>query len=156
MQRVGDILRGFLKGLGSESAITINAIRKKWESIVGKTVSVHTYPDGLRNTMLFVLVDTPQWMHHLSFYKQEILEKLNTFSVKDIRFKVGKLPEQDSGFSPELVSGQNSKAVLGKTLTKEDIMYIEDTIKTVKDEALKIKLRRLFQNALIKGKLNRT
>ncbi|MBI5026759.1 MAG: DUF721 domain-containing protein [Nitrospirae bacterium] len=151
MHRAGDILRGFLKGLGSESALTINAIRKKWEDIVGKTVSVHTYPDGLRNNMLFVLVDTPQWMHHLSFYKQEILEKLNTFGVKDVRFKVGKLPEQDPGLRI-----QGSKAVLQKNLTKEDTMYIEDTVDAIKDDDLKIKLRRLLQNALTKGKLNRT
>ena len=73
MQSLRNIFKAVIKNIGIESGAALNVLRRKWPQIVGQPVSVHTYPDTVRNKILTVIVDTPQWMHHLSFFKKDIL-----------------------------------------------------------------------------------
>ncbi len=142
MQRAGNILRKFTKELGLEGGIRLNAIKNQWLNIVGQTIAVHTSPDIIKGKILTLVVDTPQWMHHLSFYKEEICKKLKPYNINEIRFRLGRLPER--------IDTKHQKE--NPLLTEEDSRYIENTIKFIKDKELKEKLRTLLVHGVTKGK----
>jgi predicted nucleic acid-binding Zn ribbon protein len=138
MQSFQSLLKKFNKNFKLEDGVVITALRDKWTELVGETVAVHTYPDMIKGKELTLIVDSPQWRHHLDFLKNEICEKINRYGIDDLRFRIGKIPES---------RGKLSKAVEGK-LTEEDRRYIENTIKTVKDEELKETFRKLIAHGL--------
>lgn len=143
MQRVGNILRQFVKDYGLESSHSLQVIKKQWTVLVGATIAAHASPDLIKGKTIFITVDTPQWMHHLSFYKQEISEKLRPHNIEDIRFKLGK---QDK--NPDLKQG----VPLSSRLSEEDSAYIENTISSLKDAGLREKFRTLLTHGLTKKK----
>lgn len=138
MQRVGNILKQFIRGYSLERGLRLERIKAEWVNLVGDTIATHTYPQRMEGKTIFITVDTPQWMHHLSFYKEEILEKLQPYGVEAVRFKIGNLPEKiDIKQKITLIH-----------LTDEDSRYIENAIKNIKDEELKEKLRVLLTHGL--------
>lgn len=46
---------------------------------------------ALISEQLTINVDSPQWLHEISFYKEDIIKKLHIFGVKDIRLRVGRV-----------------------------------------------------------------
>lgn len=142
MESLNNILKKFIKEFGLESGLTLNTIKSQWVNIVGQTIAAHTFPDTIKGKILILIVDTPQWMHHLSFYKEEISKKLKPYNVTGVRFRLGRLPEKTNGRQEEN----------NLTLTEEDLRYIENTLRNIRDEELKEKLRSLLTHGLIKGK----
>lgn len=143
MESLQDILSQFFKDSGLKSGVALNAIKGRWQSIVGKTIADHTCPDLLRGKTLTLIVDTPQWMHHLTFYKDEIAGKLQPYNVESIRFRLGRLPD----FSTDAESEEAAR------LTEDDLRYIENTVGKIKDEDLQRRFRTLITHGLIKGKI---
>ena len=143
MYALGDILKVFIKEYGLEKGLTLQRIRSRWRELVGETVAAHTSPDRLSGNTVFIKVDTPQWAHHLDFYKQEIIEKLKEFNIKNIRFKVGRLPEDTDQQAP-----QNDI----RPLSSEDKRFIDDTLSTVHDRELKDRLQQLLIHSLTRGR----
>ncbi|MBI5664786.1 MAG: DUF721 domain-containing protein [Nitrospirae bacterium] len=142
MDPLRKILGQFTEGLGIESGIVLTAVRRKWTDIVGPAIAAHTFPDTIRDKALTIIVDTPQWMHHLSFYKEEISEKLRFCNMQGVRFKLGRLPEKaDTSLRREEAE-----------LTDEDLRFLENTIGNIKDEELREKFRKLIVHGLTKGK----
>jgi hypothetical protein len=139
MQSLQDILSKFFKDSGLKNGVAINAIKRKWQSIVGKTIAAHTCPDLLRGKSLTLIVDTPQWMHHLTFYKEEIVGKLQPYNIENIRFRLGRLPEQ----ATDTEGGEIAQ------LTEDDLRYIENTVGKIRDEDLQRKFRTLITHGLM-------
>lgn len=139
MQRVGNIIKKFVSDYGLETGLTLTTIKNQWDTLVGPTLAAHTFPDIIKGKTIFITVDTPQWMHHLSFYKQEILEKLKHYKIDNVRFKIGRLSEN---LSNDLKNANHCK------LTEEDSQYIEDTVKNIKDDELKERFKGLLTSAL--------
>ncbi len=142
MHTLRNTLGKLAKNLGIDSGVALNKLRKQWSTLVGKPIAVHTYPDSIKNGNLSIVVDTPQWIHHLGFYKNEILEKLKSFGINSIRFRLGRLPENTS----ESVSPEDAE------LTEDDLIYIDNTVKDLKDEELKETFRTLIRHGLSKKK----
>ena len=142
MQSFQSLLNKFTKNFKLEDGVVISALRDKWTDLVGETVAVHTFPDMIKDRQLTLIVDSPQWRHHLDFLKNAICEKIERYGIDDLKFRIGKIPES---------KGKLSKAVEAK-LTEDDIRYIENTIKNVKDEDLKETFRKLIAHGLIKGR----
>ena len=69
-------------------------IRDMWEAVVGPHIAKKATPEGIRNGILQVSVESSVWMQELTFMKQQILERINqaceSSGVKDIRFRLGK------------------------------------------------------------------
>lgn len=143
MEPLSKILGAFTENLGIESGSVLNAVRRKWADIVGPAVAAHTSPDIISSKVLTIIVDTPQWMHHLSFYKGEISEKLKSYNMQGVRFRLGRLPEKKD------TTHIKEEAVL----TDEDLRFLENTVRNVKDEELKEKFRKLIVHGLTKGKV---
>ncbi len=152
MQRTGNILRKFIKDHGLETGLTLTTIKSQWEKLVGQSIAVHTSPDIIRGKTIFIIVDTPQWMHHLGFYKEDICEKLKPFKVTEIKFKLGRLPVEDSFRKREDVKRKANTI----PLTEEDSLYIENTIRSIEDNELKGKFRALLTNSLKHKKNKKT
>ena len=142
MKSLRNILGKFVKDIGIDSGVALNNLRKQWINLVGKPIAVHTYPDSVKSGNLSIVVDTPQWIHHLGFYKKEILDKLKPLGVNSIRFRLGKIPE----YMNEDVSPEDSE------LSEEDLRYIDNTVKNLKDEELKETFRTLIRHGLTKRK----
>lgn len=142
MHRVGGILRRFISEYGLESGLTLEKIKNHWLKLVGRTIAEHTSPNDIKGKTIFILVDTPQWMHHLSFYKDEIIEKLMSYNINDVRFRLGRLPEE-TDFRAE------KNNIL---LSEEDSQYIENAVSGLKDDELREKMRLLFTRALTNRK----
>jgi hypothetical protein len=142
MQSLHNILKTFVKDYGLEGGVALNAVRNQWHKIVGQTIASHTFPDTIRGKALTLIVDTPQWLHHLSFFKDEITSKLTPYNVEEIRFKIGRLPEN----TKETCSAEDIK------LSEDDLKYLENTLRDLKDEDLREKFRTLIVHGLMKGK----
>jgi predicted nucleic acid-binding Zn ribbon protein len=142
MQRAGNILKKFIRDYGLEAGPKLSAIKRQWVTLVGQTIAMHSFPDIITGSVLIITVDTPQWMHHLSFYKHDILDRLGAYNIKEIRFKLGKLPER----KVESRDQEDSR------LTEEDLSFIENTVKTIKDNELKQKLTSLLTRAFGRGR----
>ena len=146
MQSLHSILGKFVREHGLEGGVVIKAVRSQWANLVGNAVAVHTYPDTIKGKIFTLVVDTPQWMHHLGFFKEELLKKLDGFGVSEIRFRIGRLPETEKAIQEEMESD----------LTEGDLRYIENTVKNVKDEEIREKFRSLIKHGLKKGRHKKT
>ncbi|GBE04030.1 hypothetical protein BMS3Abin09_00954 [bacterium BMS3Abin09] len=142
MQSFQSLLKKFNKDFKLEDGVVITAIRDKWTDLVGETIAVHTFPDMIKGKELTLIVDSPQWRHHLDFLKKDICEKIERYGIHEVKFRIGKIPES---------RGKLSKTVEAK-LTEDDLRYIENTIKNVKDEELKATFRKLIAHGLTKRK----
>ncbi|MBL7032086.1 MAG: DUF721 domain-containing protein [Nitrospira sp.] len=140
MQSFQSLLKKFTNDFKIEGGVVITALRDKWTDLVGETIAVHTFPDMIKDRQLTLIVDSPQWRHHLDFLKNDICAKLERYGIDDLKFRIGKIPES---------KGKLSKAVEAQ-LTEDDLRYIENTIKNVKDEELKETFRKLIAHGLTK------
>ncbi len=140
MQSLQNTLNKLVKDSGIEGGLALNNLRKRWVQIVGQPISVHTYPDLVKGSYLTIIVDTPQWIHHLSFYKDDIVLKLKPFGITGIRFRRGSIP----------ITEEVKKKTREANLTEEDLQYIENTVGSLKDDELKESFRKLIQHGLTK------
>ena len=142
MQPLNKVLGKLIKDAGLEGGVVISAVRRQWNSLVGEGIAVHTYPDTVKGTVLTVMVDTPQWMHHLSFFKAEITDKLDHLGIRDVRFRIGRLPEPER---------PDHKAVEDE-LSERDLKYLDNTVKNIRDTELRDCFRKLISHGLKKAK----
>jgi len=63
--RLGDVLRAALGRLPEA------------ERVVGPTIAAHARPERMKRGVLFVAVDSAEWMQELQFLKHELRERLN-------------------------------------------------------------------------------
>lgn len=95
MQKISGILIKLLRQYGLEGKVIEYTIAEKWEEIAGKIIASHTYPAGLHHKRLYVIVDSSTWVQELSFYKKELIEKVNNHFgkkiVSDIYLKTGQM-----------------------------------------------------------------
>jgi predicted nucleic acid-binding Zn ribbon protein len=136
------ILRKIVKSHGLEGGAVLNTLNKKWGSLMGQAIAAHTVPETVRNHILTIVVDTPQWMHHLSFYKEDIVEKLKSYNINGIRFRVGRV---DAGATKAV----NTEDI---ELTDDESKYLDSVTKNIRDEELRKQFQSLIAHGLKKGK----
>jgi len=145
MHPLNSILRKFIKDFDLTGGLKLSKIKNHWRNIVGNTIASHTCPYILRDGILTLTVDTPQWMYHLGFFKEEIKDKLKEYNVHEVRFTMGKLPD-----SPEDETETGTIEI-----SESDKRYINNTLRSIKDKELKERLRGLLIHAVTKGKRNK-
>ncbi len=68
-------------------------IWRVWKEVVGQTYAENSQPSKIRKKQLTVTVANSIWLQELTFYKETILEKINTKlgrkAVDSIKIKVG-------------------------------------------------------------------
>jgi predicted nucleic acid-binding Zn ribbon protein len=90
------ILKKALKRHGIENDIARYRFILHWDEIVGKDVAKRAKPDRVSRGVLFVRVASSVWAQELTFQKDLILKKLNSFFskdqlLKDVKFYVGQV-----------------------------------------------------------------
>jgi hypothetical protein len=144
MYSLNALLKKYFKESGLESGLIVNRINKEWSKIVGNTIAAHTSPESVKGKLLVITVDTPQWLHHLGFYKDEISEKLKQFGLTEIKFRLGK--------TSKII--HDAPQQIRPELSEDDIYYIEKTLKGIHDPELREKLEKLITHGLREEKKN--
>lgn len=106
--------------------IQLNSI---WKQIVGEQISKITLPIKLNKKILNVMVFDPMWQHELTFFKEDILEKIpKKFDINDIKFFVQykKLEKEEKHF---------------RELTDKENKIIERIVNNIQDHELKLKIK---------------
>ncbi len=142
MQSLNSLLKKHFKESGMESGLLVNKLRNKWTDLVGEAVASHTSPGSVSGKTITITVDTPQWLHHLGFFKEDILTKLKPFGLSEVKFKLGKIGgAKVPAYKPKEVK-----------ISDKDISYIENTLKGIKDPELKEKFRAFISHGLAEKK----
>ena len=58
-------------------------IWEHWREIAGPELAPHAAPVIIREGTLVIAVDSPVWMHKISYKKSEIIDKSNNFLSKE-------------------------------------------------------------------------
>jgi len=97
MPSLHDVLAALFHDLKIEGRMEYGAVYKIWPETVGGHIARNAHPAACRGGVLFVNVASSVWMQELSFLKEKILSELNarlgSAKLKDIRFKIGPLPQ---------------------------------------------------------------
>jgi hypothetical protein len=137
MRRTSEILNTISPNIGLRRPGPLAKIQNDWVQLVGQVVAKHTFAFFLRDHVLYLKVDTPQWLHHLSYIKHDILSQLETFEVAELKLCIGKIPP----------CRELNNAVETRELTDEERAFIQKTLEAIKDHDLK----KAFENYLTKA-----
>ena len=93
MQKISGILVRLLKQYGLEGKMLEYTLAEKWEHIAGNIIAAHSRPDSIRYKKLYIIVDSNAWIQELSFYKTDLVTKVNNYFgkqiISDVFFKIG-------------------------------------------------------------------
>jgi hypothetical protein len=94
VEPAGQLVRRVLAGYGLTGVVREQALVTRWSEIVGDRVAGRTWPDGLRDGVLWVRVASSAWMHELSFMRASIARQANALVgappiVRDVRLHLG-------------------------------------------------------------------
>jgi predicted nucleic acid-binding Zn ribbon protein len=127
MEKADSLLGPLLRNLGIEEGVRLARLKNDWHRIIGKPISVHTSPSRLSQGELLLNADSPIWIHQLSFCKAAIIEKLGVYGVRDVRFRIGKIPQKK----------QDRHAQSPGELSSDDALFISELTSGIGDEELK-------------------
>ncbi|MBI5197807.1 MAG: DUF721 domain-containing protein [Nitrospirae bacterium] len=95
---VSGLLRNILRQYGLEGKLREYQLAQRWEEIVGQTIAGHTYPEAIRFKKLILRVDSSVWMQQLSFFKKDLVEKVNNAFesplIQDIQLRIGTIGDR--------------------------------------------------------------
>lgn len=125
---INEVLGALFHDMKIESRMEHVMLHKVWQQAVGEQIANNTAPANVRNGVLFVNVASSVWMQQLNFLRDQILEKLNArlsnkSQLKEIRFKIGVLPQSFSKVSAEplpSLSEQEREQVAHETASISD------------------------------------
>ncbi|MGW8320790.1 MAG: DUF721 domain-containing protein [Thermodesulfobacteriota bacterium] len=142
MKKAGSILSEVIRDHPLEKLKTLGQLRSAWTDAVGETVSAHAQPVDLREGTLVVQVDTSVWMQQLSFLKPQMVAKLKSYEVRDVRFVLGR----SSRVIP--AAGFHKRGWTKIPLEARDEALIGMCEDALADPKLKKRIGRLLQTAL--------
>jgi hypothetical protein len=141
VKRADNLLLPLIRNLGIEDGIRLAEIHKNWYDLFKDPLASHMSPCKLSEGEILLTVDSPVWLQELNYYKVDIMKKLNPYGVKDVRFRLGRV-------STKAKTGVHSQKSKVKTLTAEEVSYIEKTTSQIVDERLKETVQRAMKKAL--------
>ncbi len=144
----GTTLQRVLRDLGVDRIMTRHRIWAAWADAVGEQVAAHAHPEFLSGQCLFVTVDQPTWLHHLSFLKAQILEnihrRLDADDISEIRFRLGTLP-------PRQETGRPAPSAEGAVEPSPAILQeVESCLSSPLPESLETVVRRVLAKDLMR------
>lgn len=73
---VGDALRSVRRELGLGEPSHFDALVAAWPELVGDALAAHTRLRSLRDGVLTIVVDAPQWASQLRYLDRVLLERI--------------------------------------------------------------------------------
>jgi hypothetical protein len=138
MKKAEAVLGPMLKRLGIESGVRLERIRNDWFDIFDPSLSSHMSPAVCNEQELLLNVESPVWMQQLTYYKKEIIRKLSSYGITDVRFRLGKVRKKQ----------QHTEKKKTKELTGDDAAYITSVVSDIRDEQLKVSIRKAIEKSL--------
>lgn len=152
MKSLADIISPILRSSGLEEGVRFDLIKHRWDDLFREPLSLHLYPVSLRDGELLVNVDSSVWLNEVTIHKEELLNVLKPFCIKDIRFRLGRV-----GFRRENIrSKKGCDKETKRELTPQSLRFINDTISPVKDDDLREVIRATMEKSLSCNRLKDT
>lgn len=139
MKHISDILSSLASELDLKAGHSIEDLRLKWQTIIKEPISAHTYPASLSQGILTVNADSPAWVNELQYYQKEFLSLLIAYDIKQVRFKLGKVPKKPS---------RRVESAKPRTLSASEMAFIKDATSVIADTELKEAMSALLKKAL--------
>lgn len=97
MIKLSPLFIDILTELGLYEEFQLNILRRDLKKLIKPPLSFHIYPAYLKNGRLIVSVDSNEWLYEINLHKQDFLKRFRKYGVRDIKFRLGKIPKQSSG-----------------------------------------------------------
>jgi len=143
VKKTGAVLDSLLKNLGLESGVRLARIKQDWYKLFDEQITSHLFPVSFSDGELLFHVTSPIWMQQFSYHKSEIIRKLSTYGVQNIRFRLGRVPQK----KPEMTPLRKSPE-----LTSENRLFISELLSDLNDENLKDAIKKAVEKSLTSKK----
>lgn len=140
MKKAETVLGPMLKQLGIENGVRLQRIRNDWTDIFEKSISPHMFPATLKEGELLLHVESPAWMQQLTYYKKEIIRKLSSYAITEVRFRLGKITKKKQK--------QEAQKPM-RTLSSEEVSFAASVVADITNEELKDSIRKAIEKSLI-------
>jgi hypothetical protein len=131
------------RNLGISERIKLDNLKRKWREMFDGPLAVHTLPVDIKEGLLTIAVDSPTWLHHLKFMKQEMIDKLKGHGVKDVRFRHGGVDFENE----RKIYEKKAQPEDFRELTSEDRYRIDETVDEIEDPELKESIRKAMEKS---------
>ena len=140
MKRIDSLLSPFVKRLGIDGACRIEEVRKAWHDIFGEPLALHMWPSKIEGRELIINVDSPLWLQQISFFKSDIIRKLQPFDIQDVRMRIGKTRLARRGV-------RESRERQSVPLDRDAREFIETVTSEIRDAELKNAMARALERS---------
>ncbi len=153
MELIKDVLERVINSLELSAPLLAQKAVEIWDEIVGIRIKRNTFPEKVKNGILYVYVINSIWAQELHLMKMDILDainkKLGKELIKDIIFRVGEIPapkpEIKRKRDPEFFSWMKEEAeriashvddpLLRDSIIRAYISYLKKKISGSRDNA---------------------
>jgi len=140
MKKAETVLGPMLKQLGIENGVRLERIRNDWPDIFEKSISSHMFPATLKDGELLLHVESPAWMQQLTYYKKEIIRKLSSYAITDVRFRLGRITKKKQ-------KQETEKPM--RELSSDEVLFAASVVADIKNEELKASIRKAIEKSLV-------
>ncbi len=140
MKKAETVLGPMLKQLGIENGVRLERIRNDWPDLFEKSISSHMSPATLKEGELLLHVESPAWMQQLTYYKKEIIRKLSSYAITEVRFRLGRITKKKQK--------QEAQKPM-RTLSSEEVSFAASVVADIRNEELKDSIRKAIEKSLI-------
>jgi len=152
VKRADSLLIPYIRDLGIGDGVRLAEIKRDWYVLFNKPLSYHMSPSLLSEGEILLNVDSPVWLQELNFHKEVIQQKLSSYGVRTVRFRLGRVSTEISSGIGSQKSRVRSKKSEDKQVKAEEHAFIEKTASHINDEALRLTVRLAMEKAIASGK----
>ena len=151
---IGPLVQAGLSGLQIEAKIREHTAPLVWAEVVGPQVAGATEVIGISNGILRVATKSAVWSQELTFYKADILRRLNArigtplggpreAAIKDILFQNRGLRKKNEAEESAPPLAPTPEELDDVELSPGELATVEASIAVIADEELRARMRRV-------------
>ncbi|MFN3480450.1 MAG: DUF721 domain-containing protein [Thermodesulfovibrionales bacterium] len=144
MKSLADIISPILRKSGLEEGVRFSLLKNRWDELFREPLSLHLYPVSLKDGELLVNVDSSVWLQEVTVHKEELLNVLKPYCVKDIRFRLGKVFFRQLHRKPVSDRGYERK------LSSQHLSFIDEVVRSVTDNELRDAIRTTIEKSFLR------
>ena len=145
MKRADSLLASVIKDLGIADGVKFAEIKRDWNALFDQPLSFHMSPSMFSNSELLIFVDSPAWLQELSFFREDIRRKLESYGVKSICFRLCRVAINTK-------KGVRNQKIGVKQLTNVEYEIVKEMVSRIDDEGLKGAMKNTIEKAIASGK----
>ncbi|MEW6052176.1 MAG: DUF721 domain-containing protein [Nitrospirota bacterium] len=147
MKRADSLLAHLIRDLGLQEGVALARMKKEWHVLFQKPLVHHITPAHLSEGELLLYVDSPVWLQELNFFKHEIVRKLNSYGVREVRFRLGRNPGNERS-----TARQGRSVRVRKHLHESEQEFVDSSVSDIHDASLKAAVKVAMQKAIASGR----